>query len=803
LLASEDLLIRATKTDGGYREGPRPEPERPSQRSHPILAITYDAKGQKQSIAYGNGTVTRYDYDPLTFRLRQLRTTRPGSDPRFPDHHSGLLDENVLQQLHYIYDPVGNITEIYDEAYEPVFFRNQMVKPRSRYTYDALYRLIEATGREQAAATGSPPQLQNTPDLMGSDAPGRGALRNYKQQYRYDAVGNIEQMQHTAAPTGSWTRRYTYPADSNRLLRTWERAEHWEDATATNKVTYRYDTHGSMLNLADVPTAYRLRWDYRDMIQSVNRGGGGWAYYNYDASKERTRKLITNEAGIKQWERFYLGSMEVYRRYNSGVLVEEIETHHLFVGEQRALIVEDVLATNNVSLGVGTRFRYQYSNHLGSACVELDESAAMITYEEYHPYGTSAYQAGRSAAEVSWKRYRYTGKELDEESGLYYHSARYYAPWLRRWISADPTGLKAGNNLYVYSYPNPVTFADRNGKWPSRADLAGLAEMGNTLLGYGEGLGQSAVSLVTGLGHMAAHPIETAEGIGYIATHRTETVQAIGTAAARAGHELMAAIDRGDTRAAGRMVGNVVGTIFVPAAGAKVAARLGQTARVAVVARWAAQAERAAAAATRVEQSAAVATRVETVAAAAPEVATPATAPTLRSIAATESETAAASASESTVIEGSGSAPRVAPNQSTVPLQTAGESNMRYGPRSHQELPRIISETNPTAAGRFNVAPGITGPDLPNPTGMNAMFAEMKSLWGRQSPMVSQARRWMGNPRYNPLAGDPALPGSPFDAQAGRYFFYDRRTGAVFEGIIQTEKFPSGAFRPGTRLLGE
>ena len=73
--------------------------------------------------------------------------------------------------------------------------------------------------------------------------------------------------------------------------------------------------------------------------------------------------------------------------------------------------------------------RYQFGNHLGSASLELDDQAQIISYEEYTPYGSSTYQAVRSQTETP-KRYRYTGKERDEESGLYYHGARYYAPWL-------------------------------------------------------------------------------------------------------------------------------------------------------------------------------------------------------------------------------------------------------------------------------------------------------------------------------------------------------------------------------------
>jgi RHS repeat-associated protein len=104
--------------------------------------------------------------------------------------------------------------------------------------------------------------------------------------------------------------------------------------------------------------------------------------------------------------------------------------------------------------------RYQYTNHLGSTCLELDENAALISYEEYYPYGSTSYQAGTSAAETSLKRYRFSGKERDEENGFYYHGARYYAPWLGRWTECDPAGLVDGPNLYAYVRANPIMATD-------------------------------------------------------------------------------------------------------------------------------------------------------------------------------------------------------------------------------------------------------------------------------------------------------------------------------------------------------
>ncbi|HKU77697.1 MAG TPA: SpvB/TcaC N-terminal domain-containing protein [Pyrinomonadaceae bacterium] len=448
LLASQTVDVGASKTAKGH------EPS----RSGPIKAIVdirYNAKAQKVSITNGNQTLTTYDYDRLTFRLGHLKTMRPV----FAKSGLALLkDPGVVQDLSYTYDPIGNVTEIHDDAFQPTFFQNQQVDAVSRFAYDAIYRLTESTGRENFLASGAPRQFEDDPFPVQFPVSQENALRNYTQTYNYDSAGNLEQMRHVSAPR-QWTRNYKNALDSNRVMQT------WEGANPIGGIQYRYDAHGNMLNLAMVDAAQSVRWDYRDMIRALNLLGGGWAYYNYDAGKQRTRKVLENQNGVKHWERIYLGGLEIYRRYSGGRIVEEIESIHLMASD-RLLLVDDVLQTDNTRLPIGTLYRYQYSNHLGSACVELNQHAEIISYEEYHPYGTTAYRARNSNIEVPASRYRYTGKERDAESGLNYHGTRYYAPWLARWVSSDPIQLQGGMNFYAYANNAPIGNVDLTGNAP-------------------------------------------------------------------------------------------------------------------------------------------------------------------------------------------------------------------------------------------------------------------------------------------------------------------------------------------------
>ena len=211
----------------------------------------------------------------------------------------------------------------------------------------------------------------------------------------------------------------------------------------------------------------QMVWDFKDQLQQVDLGGGGTAYYVYDAGGQRVRKVIESQNGTRQEERIYLGGFEIYREYNgNGAAVTlERESLHVMDDKQRIALVETQTIENGNPINAPVPLqRYQLGNHLGSASVELDDERRADLLRGISPVRHDVVPGRRSAAEVSLKRYRYTGKERDEETGLYYHGARYYAPWLGRWATPDPSGLNDGVNLYACCSGNPLKFSDLDGR---------------------------------------------------------------------------------------------------------------------------------------------------------------------------------------------------------------------------------------------------------------------------------------------------------------------------------------------------
>jgi RHS repeat-associated protein len=217
-----------------------------------------------------------------------------------------------------------------------------------------------------------------------------------------------------------------------------------------------------------------MQWDFKDQLNATSRQVVNatpppdkvpeTTFYVYDAGGQRARKITERQNGTRRNERFYLGGFEIYREFDTGNAVAlERETLHVMDDKQRIALIETQTIDNGTAVASPMPVqRYQLGNHLGSASLELDEAGGLISYEEYSPYGSTTYQA-RSAAEVGLKRYRYTGMERDEENGFTYHGARYYAPWLGKWVSCDPAGLIDSSNLYCYSRSDPIRLYDPTG----------------------------------------------------------------------------------------------------------------------------------------------------------------------------------------------------------------------------------------------------------------------------------------------------------------------------------------------------
>jgi len=418
-----------------------------------IKNIEYNAKGQREKIVYGNEVTTEYTYNSKTYRLLNIISKK--------------TDGRTLQDLRYTYDPVGNITQIHDAVFHIVFNRNQQVDPINKYKYDPIYRLIEASGREHEAMTACHYQANSKKhtefckiDYNRRHQPVNNcqALHNYTQYYQYDAGGNITQINHRSR--SGWTRDQEYFDDSNRIKTSIAGCPGEAD------FEFPHDDNGNILKM---PHLRQMKWNYANRLIEVEtnfqtNASYDRAFYNYDAGGQRVRKVI-ERGNVRKEERIYIGGYEIYRRYNGTSINFKRSTLHVMDDKKRIALIENKIEdANNIDQGPKIRVRYQMDNHLGSSLLEVDENAKEISYEEYYPYGGTAYMAGENKVEVKLKRYRYSGKERDDETGMYYYGARYYAPCLGRWLSCDSRQDLNDINLYSYLLSNPINLFDFNGE---------------------------------------------------------------------------------------------------------------------------------------------------------------------------------------------------------------------------------------------------------------------------------------------------------------------------------------------------
>jgi uncharacterized protein RhaS with RHS repeats len=378
-----------------------------------VQQIAYDAKGRRTLIAYGNNVMTRYAYDPWTFRLLRMRSEAYVSPLPAPLTYRPANAAQPVQDFGYAYDPVGNILAIHDRIPNCGIPNSPAgVNALDRaFVYDPIYRLVSATGRECAA---SPSPLPWDPTFRCSDAT---LTRPCTETYAYDATGNIATWTHTqiaADGTANTTnKQFTLAAANNQLASV---------AIGATSYTYAYDAAG---NILQENTERHFEWDYANRMRVFRNQTAGaeptaYAQYAYDFAGERVLKFVRNPGGQLELTVYIDGVFE-YQRLVTPAQTLENNTLHVMDDKRRIATVR-VGAPFRDDGTATVPIKYQLADHLGSSNVVLDPVGALVNREEYLPYGDTSFGS------YARKRYRFTGKERDAESGLYYHGARYYAP---------------------------------------------------------------------------------------------------------------------------------------------------------------------------------------------------------------------------------------------------------------------------------------------------------------------------------------------------------------------------------------
>ena len=398
----------------------------------------YNAAGQVLSERAGNGVVRAMQYREFDGRLLQMTAHLPAQ----PDA--------ALQDLRYDYDGVGNIVRIDDLAQPTQWSSNTRISSASLYEYDSLSQLTKATGRETAGNTGGPALPANVTFGSTDDS----VWRRYTQRFYYDAAGNLLKLQHVPSSGAGFTRQMSVAAGSNHFVPQ-------ADGKTAPGLGQGFDRNGNLQALAG---DHKMSWDVRNQLvrlTQVRREGGNddEERYAYDAAGQRILKRRVSQArGVVHTAQVrYLPGLEIRHDSATG---EQLNVLNFDAGTTTVRIL---LWDRHPSGGrQEAQIRYGLSDHLGSSSLELGEQAQLLSQESYYPYGGTAWWAAKSSAEASYRFIRYSGKERDA-SGLSYYGFRYYAPWLCRWISPDPTGDADGLNLYAMVGGNPVTQVDVQG----------------------------------------------------------------------------------------------------------------------------------------------------------------------------------------------------------------------------------------------------------------------------------------------------------------------------------------------------
>ncbi|WP_019143026.1 SpvB/TcaC N-terminal domain-containing protein [Noviherbaspirillum massiliense] len=455
-----------------------------------LTRLEYDKFEQRAYMAYGNGIRTQYTYHPQNRRLNSLEASGQG---------------RTLQNLAYRYDNVGNILGLNNRVAIPP--ANSFGGPTTQsFGYDDLYRLTSATGtydfapnkRDQYRLSMAYDSIHNITSKVQSHEvvqPGGKAIEQKKTSYRW----NYEYASvHPHAVTHLGERSYRFDANGNQTG--------WDHDRNGTRRTIIWDDENRIQSLFD--NGHEKSYVYDDQGERViKRGPQGETVYVNQWFTVRNREVASKHVFIGT-TRIATALVPGVKALNGGTVpsgTTNANSSRLPAPAQRASGILNAMGIQQRSAvaaqrarnleknphyanpapatpGSGTatnqdNFLYFYHpDHLGSSSYVTDVSGRPYEHLEYFPFGETWVQESSNTQRTP---YLFTGKELDEETGLYYYGARYYDPRTSVWQSPDRILGKylegepnqgvfnsANLALYTYSYNSPIVLKDPDGNCP-------------------------------------------------------------------------------------------------------------------------------------------------------------------------------------------------------------------------------------------------------------------------------------------------------------------------------------------------
>ncbi len=417
-------------------------------------AWVYDLRGrvtQESKVVSGSGTfVTRWAYDSAD-RVQSL--TYPGGS-------GGQVGEVVTNT----YNARGLLKTVIGAS---VYVTNTWYNPAGQVTD----RMFGSAGDVRQNYTYSQANNFRLTTLKSGPSPSYNTQQN--MTYAYDAAGNVRVITDTAALWGGQqVQSFSYD-DLNRL----KQAQADGGSGSYSQKVYLYNPAGNLTTFEDKGFKY-LDSAHTHAVTHLNDVRQYW----YDANGNvitRTNGGLTSSFSYNAENRLIGVSgaaAEAHTYDGDGNRIKAVVngTTSVFIGayyEVQGSITKTYYYADNVRVAErnGGVLHWLLSDHLGGTNVTLRADGTFSTTLRYLPYGDTRYNGGSQITS-----YRFTGQRWDSGTGLYFYNARWYDPYIGRFLAPDTIVPNPGNpqalNRYSYVGNRPLNLVDPSGHMQACAD---------------------------------------------------------------------------------------------------------------------------------------------------------------------------------------------------------------------------------------------------------------------------------------------------------------------------------------------